>query len=259
MAHSNLGGALGEKGKLDAAVEELHEAIRLNPDDAQAHINLGAALEQLGDFAGSLSEFRKGHELGRKQPGWRIPSAQWVAEAERKAELAERLAALLKGDGRPRDNAERLAFAQMCYDTKHYTAAARLWAEALEADPNLAADRQAGHCYNAACAAALAAAGQGKDDPPPDDAAKAKLRSQALNWLKAERDAWSKVLDSGPPQARPVVVQTLKHWKEDPDLAGVRGTEALVKLPDDERTAWEALWADVDALLTKAGPVSKGP
>ena len=43
-----------------------------------------------------------------------------------------------------------------------------------------------GHRYNAACAAALAASGQGKDDPPPDDAAKAKLRQQARDWLKAE-------------------------------------------------------------------------
>ena len=44
---------------------------------------------------------------------------------------------------RPTDDAERLAFAQMCYDTKRYAAAARFWAEALEADPKLGDDRQA--------------------------------------------------------------------------------------------------------------------
>ena len=64
----------------------------------------------------------------------------------------------------------------MAYDTKRYAAAARLWAEALEADPTLADDRRAQHRYNAACAAALAAAGQGEDDPKPDDAARAALR-----------------------------------------------------------------------------------
>ena len=104
------------------------------------------------------------------------------------AALAERLPALLKGEDHPRDIAERLTLAQMCYDTKRYAAAARFWAEALQADPKLGDDRETQHRYNAACAAALAAAGQGKDDPPPDAAAKAKLRGQALDWLKADLD-----------------------------------------------------------------------
>ena len=73
----------------------------------------------------------------------------------------------MKG-GAPKDNAERLALAQRAYDTKRFAVAARLWAEALDSDPKLAADRQAQHRYNAACAAALAAAGQGKDEPAPD-------------------------------------------------------------------------------------------
>ena len=123
---------------------------------------------------------------------------------------------MLRGEDQPKDNAERLTFAQMAYDRKHFAAAARLWAEALASDPKLGDDRQAGHRYNAACAAALAAAGQGKDEPPPDDAAKAKLRRQALDWLKAELTAWTKLLESGPPQARPTVVQTLQHWKRTP-------------------------------------------
>ena len=140
----------------------------------------------------------------------------------------------------------------MCYDTKRHAAAARFWAEALAADPKLGDDRQAQHRYNAACAAALAAAGQGKDDPPPDDAARAKLRAQALDWLKAELAAWAKLLESGPPQARPLVAQTLKHWKTDTDLAGVRDADALAKLPEAERKEWQALWAEVDALLIRA-------
>ena len=140
----------------------------------------------------------------------------------------------------------------MCYDRQCHAAAARFWAEALEADPKLGDDRQARHRYNAACAAALAAAGQGKDDPPPDDAAKAKLRRQALDWLKAELAAWTKLLESGPPQARPAIVQTLSHWKQDTDLAGIRDAEALAKLPEDEQKAWRTLWADVDSLLKRA-------
>ena len=196
-AHYNLGVSLENQGKVDEAVAEYRTAIRLQPDFAAAHCNLGQILRSQGDYAGSLAMYRRGHELGTRQPGWRYPSARWVADAERLAALAPRLPALLKGEGRPKDVADRLAIAQMCYDTKRHAAAARFWAEALAADPKLGDDRQAQHRYNAACAAALAATGQGTDDPKPDDAARAGLRGQALDWLKAERAAWAKVLDAG--------------------------------------------------------------
>ena len=140
----------------------------------------------------------------------------------------------------------------MCYDTGRHSAATRLYSEALKADRKLVEDRQAQHRYNAACAAALAGCGQGKDDPPPDEAARARLRTQARDWLKAELAAWSKSIESGPPQARPVIVQNLQNWKADSDLAGIRDESELKKLPKDEQTACRALWSEVEALLTKA-------
>ena len=99
--------------------------------------------------------------------------------------------------------------------------------------------------------AVRAGCGKGKEDPTPNDASKGKLRRQALDWLKAELAAWSKVLESGPPQARPVVAANLKHWKEDSDLAGIRDDAALAKLPQEERAAYKQLWGDVDRLLSK--------
>jgi hypothetical protein len=140
----------------------------------------------------------------------------------------------------------------MCYDTKRFAAAARLWAEAMAADPKLGDDRRARHRYNAACAAALAAAGQGTDDPKPDDAVRARLRGQALEWLKAERAAWAKVLDSADARVRPFIQQTLQRWRADTDLAGVRDADALAKLPESERVAWRSFWAEVDALLARS-------
>jgi hypothetical protein len=127
----------------------------------------------------------------------------------------------------------------------------------MEADPKLADDRRAQHRYNSACAAALAAAGRGEDAPKPDDAARTKLRSQAQGWLRAELAAWSKVLDSGDPKARAAVAQILRHWKGDSDLAGVRDADVLSALPEAERKEWQALWADVDALLKKAEDAPK--
>jgi hypothetical protein len=111
--------------------------------------------------------------------------------------------------------------------------------------------------YNAACAAALAGSGQGKDDPPLDEAAKARWRKQAIDWLRADLAAWSKILASGPPQSRQFVAQTLQHWKADPDLAGIRDHAVLAKLPAAEQNACRALWSDVDALLTKVRDVKR--
>ena len=177
--------------------------------------------------------------------------AELKASDPRLADLDAKLAAVLKGEA-PKDNAERLALAQRAYDTARFRTAAKLWAEALEADPKLAADRLTQHRYNAACAAALAAAGKGKDEPALDDTAKAKLRRQARDWLTSELAAWAKLNESGPPRAKAAIAQTLKHWQEDTDLAGVRDEDALSKLSEEERKAWETLWEESKNLLKKA-------
>ena len=251
--HYNLGNALRDKGQLDEAIGCFEKAIELSPKYAEAHCNMGLVLARQRRFAVALTALHRGHELGAKQPGWRYPSAKWVAEAERGLAQANRLPAVLRGEDKPGDNAECLAFAQLAFDRKNFAAAARLWSEALTADLKLADDRKVQHRYNAACAAALAASGAGKDDPPPDGAAKARLRLQALDWLKAEMFAWAKLVESGPPQAKSFIAQTLKHWRDDPDLAGLREEKQLAKVPEEERAALKQLWNDVDGLLIKVG------
>ena len=119
-AHYNLGIALTNQGKLDEAIAEFRAAIRLNPDYAEANCNLGGALQKQGDYAGALEMYRKGHELGLRRPDWRYPSAAWVAEAERKLTLSNRFPAVLRGDDKPKTNAERLGFALMAYDRKRF-------------------------------------------------------------------------------------------------------------------------------------------
>jgi Flp pilus assembly protein TadD len=252
VAHDNLGRPLLKQGKLDEAIAAFREAIRLKPDFAEGHNNLGQVLRKQGDYAGSLAMYRRGHELGIKQPGWHYPSARWVAEAEKLAALAERLPALLKRDERPNNNAERLALAQMCYDTKRHAAAARFWAEAFEADPASAIDLKTSNRYDAACAASLAGTGQGQDDPAPDEAARTGFRAQARDWLRADLGLRSKQIESGDAKDRAAVVMALQHWKADTDLVGIRDADALAKLPENERQDWQAFWAEVDALLARA-------
>ncbi len=38
----------------------------------------------------------------------------------------------------------------------------------------------------------------------------------------------------------------------DPDFNGVRGPDALVKLPEAERETWQQLWADVADMLARS-------
>jgi serine/threonine protein kinase/Flp pilus assembly protein TadD len=249
--HYSLGRALHGKGRLDEASACYQKAIALNPKDAEAHCNLGSVLSHQGRFAESLGAYKRGHELGRKQPGWRYPSAVWVRQAERLAALEASLPAYLQGERKPRDASECLALVGVCHAKKLHHAATRLYADAFAAEPKLADDLRTGHRYKAGRHAALAAAGQGADAARLDDAAKAKLRRQALDWLKADLTAWGKLFASGPPQARPALVRALSHWQKDSALAGLRDATALARLPADERKACTQLWADVAELLKK--------
>jgi len=78
------------------------------------------------------------------------------------------------------------------------------------------------------------------------------LRQQARDWLRADLEAWRRLLEKEPDKVRPDLVKQLEHWLEDTDFAGVRGTEAIAKLPEAERPAWQKLWADVAATLARA-------
>jgi tetratricopeptide (TPR) repeat protein/serine/threonine protein kinase len=260
-AHYNLGNVLWTKRQLDEAITCFRKSLEINPKHAEAHCNLGHALADQGRFAESLAALRRGHEEGSKQPGWRYPSARWVHEAEQQAAMEGKLAAFLKGEFKPGKTPERLGLAEVCQGRKLHATAARLYADAFAAEPQVASHLQAGHRYHAARAAALAAAGQGEDAARPDDQERVRLRRQALDWLNADHTALGKLLDSGPPQARPFIVRVLSHWQKDTDLVCLRDAAVLAKLPADQQKACIQLWSDAVALQKKAettAPVEDG-
>jgi eukaryotic-like serine/threonine-protein kinase len=232
------------RAKLNEAVTWQRRALAANPnqpDYRQFLMNHLKALIMVAEGEGRAAEA----EEARRE------LAAMVASDPTKAALDAMLAAILRGQA-PGDDAERLQLASRAYEKALHALAARLFAEAHANDPKLTNNRQAQHAYNAACAAALAGCGQGKDDPPPDDAARAKLRRQALDWLKGELAAWAKLLDTGPAEVKATVALTLQHWKSDADLAGIRDEKELAKLPEAECAAFRQLWADVDRLLARA-------
>ena len=61
--HDDLGVALGSKGDWDGEITEEREALRLDPNNEMAHLNLGAALGNRGDLDGAIAEEREALRL----------------------------------------------------------------------------------------------------------------------------------------------------------------------------------------------------
>jgi tetratricopeptide (TPR) repeat protein len=251
VAHYHLGVTLQVKGQLEAARAAYRRAIALTPDYAEAHCNLAFVLTRLGRCTEALAAYRQGHRLGSQRPRWLYPSAQWVKQARRLAQLEQQLPALLQGQVRPGSAAEGLEYAQLCSYKRYYRACARLSADAFAADPPLAGNLATRHRDRAARAAALSSSGQGKDAAALGAGERARWRRQALAWLRADLALWAGILKAPAPQAGRVVRQQMQRWQNDPDLAGIRDEAGLAWLPEEERVACRQFWAEVAALLAR--------
>ena len=55
MAHYDLGNALAQAGRVSEAIAQYEQALRIEPDSAETHFNLGAVLVANGPGAGKPS------------------------------------------------------------------------------------------------------------------------------------------------------------------------------------------------------------
>jgi Flp pilus assembly protein TadD len=234
------------------AVYPYRQAVARKPDWPEALCNLGQVLRAAGRFREARTYLRRGHRLGSARPGWRYPSAQWLKDVERLAHLQALFDDVLAGRPRSMPTRDRHGVAVFCVRyTPRRALAARLFAEAVSADPASAADPYTEDRYNAACAAAEAGCGRGSDAAELDEGKRARWRGQALEWLRADLAAWSGELKKGSARQRREVAGKMRHWLAEADLSGVRG-EAIERLPAAERPGWQQLWRDVQALLDRA-------
>jgi len=280
LAHFNLGVALAYKGRPEEALAPLERSLELDSKNANAHLEwgriwlakqetsraiegflkatqlnprlpeawgqLGLAREFEGKLDDALSCYRKAVELA---PQWDQPKMA-IARVERiKAALA-RLDDYRKGAYRPANNEERLALAQACAQRKLHLSAAGLYGDLFASDARLAGDVTQFLRYNAACHAALASLGKDPDSENLKDNERARLRSQALAWLKADlaihRDHFGTETGSGSS-----IANHLSNWLKEPDLASIRETEFLTKLDPLERDALNRFWTEVRQLRNR--------
>src|SRR5947207_1507019 len=62
-AHNDLGNALSDIGRVEEAIAEYREAIRLDNDYALAHLNLGRALGSQGRLNEAIASFKEAIRL----------------------------------------------------------------------------------------------------------------------------------------------------------------------------------------------------
>jgi serine/threonine protein kinase/Flp pilus assembly protein TadD len=235
-AHFGLATALKAQGRLSEAADVYRAGIKLKPDYAELHCNRGLLLQQLGQFPDALVALRRGHELGSKRPGWPYPSGQWVQECQRYLHLEAKLPAMLRGEQTPsREEASDLV--QLCLWKRRYAAAAgfaaKVYTDRTE-PPRLGA-----------FAAARAGCGQSEDAAELSDKERARLRGQALEWLRADMAAWKARLATGKPQEREAAQRFVDECLYGPSLAALREASTLELLPAAERQEWRRFWAEI--------------
>jgi WD40 repeat protein len=103
---------------------------------------------------------------------------------------------------------------------------------------------------------ALAGAEADGEERPLDDEVKTRLRQKALDRLRAELAALTRRLESDPQKDLQAIAQAVAVWEQDLGLASVREANGLDRLNADERKAWQALWADVDAFQKRLPPLN---
>jgi hypothetical protein len=93
----------------------------------------------------------------------------------------------------------------------------------------------------------------GEAFPPVVDAARARLRQQARELLRAKVAAPAQRLSSASPAEAAAARQVLEGLRGLLVLAGVHKPAALAELPEPERQEWQALRQEVEGLLRGPG------
>jgi hypothetical protein len=101
---------------------------------------------------------------------------------------------------------------------------------------------RAANRYQAACLTMRAAAAKPEKD-------KAKIRAQALEWLRADLELAAKEFQTGNAYTVLALHRQLPRWQANPDLASVRGANAVAALPENEQADWRKLWTGVEELI----------
>ena len=219
----------------DAAVARLIEEVAaVNPNHPGSHDLLGELHLLKRNYRAALVALRKANQLAEQDYARKPMLAYQLAELEAKAKWEGKIDDVLAGKIKPQDSTELAEIAGYCalFDGK-YVLAVRLAAEGLAADPERY--KNEANMIQFAGWAVQAAAGMGTDatDLAPDE--RARLRRQALAWLREAN------LRTGKELVKIVAFQL----RTNPDFAPVRNGKDIRKLPPAEQDEWIKFWLEV--------------
>ena len=206
--------------RLDEQTRFYTAAVAIQPKNSTAHNSLGNALSQQGRLDEAVAEYRTANQIDPKN-----------------ANALANLRNLLPQLGR------------VCLYTRRPAAAARLFKEAFA---TMAPGRADAYRFEAAQAAAQAGVGKLPDAASLMEEQRADWRTQAREWLRADLSALAKKAESDKAEDRQAAARQLRLWQGHVAFAGLRDEAELMKLPQDEQTAWRQFWADVAALADRA-------
>jgi protein O-mannosyl-transferase len=250
--HYGLGMELRLLGRRGEAVDEFRKALALDQDLLDARTTLRDTLLELGEW--DQAEQEANQAMASLPPNYRQHQAlefrqrsmsQWRT-------MEEKLTGVLDGKSQPANVDEQLDLAWLCQLSRigQFVAAARLYADALKAHPELGSDPSKSHLHRAAVAAVQASAGLDKRRGRLDEEETARLRQQALGWLRDELAIWSKQAQSTAVTDRRAARRILRQWQLEPELTPVRDAASLATCSESERTAWQEFWQQVEKTLS---------
>ena len=83
-AHNNMGNALQDKGELDAAIESCKQALKIKSDYAAAHYNIGNALKDKGELDAAIDSYKQALKI---KPGYAEAHNNMGVSLQNKGEL----------------------------------------------------------------------------------------------------------------------------------------------------------------------------
>jgi Flp pilus assembly protein TadD len=134
--HHNLGNVLARQGRLEQAVAQFHEALRIRPDHAKAHYDLGTALARQGDPETALIHFREALNYSPLNASAHYNAGRILLEQRRPEEAINHFRQALRID--PTHVKALFYLAVALAGEGDFEGADKEFREALRVEPNLA-------------------------------------------------------------------------------------------------------------------------
>jgi hypothetical protein len=240
----------------EAAEQAFLKVIDLDPEHPGGHLGLALARGLQTRYADGLKPAQKAKALAGQDRDGRKQAEDLIAFFTPLAEKEARALACLSRPVGLEDAPILLEFGEVCDYWRRYRQAARLFAKALEANPQLKEARVIDNRrYYAAWCATLASFNDGTDSKVLTDQERTALRKQALAWLREELQAWQKYLEQEGADRKLVLLVLDSWWIPDgalPNIPPPLARTNLRKLPKAEQAEWLKFDRDVDTVIARA-------